>query len=81
MDLELKLFARARDLAGAETIIVSVPEGCLVSDVRCALSEQYPNLAPIIPSLHFAVDNRYVTDPMPVDAKAEIACFPPVSGG
>ncbi|MFN0199751.1 MAG: MoaD/ThiS family protein [Planctomycetaceae bacterium] len=81
MDLELKLFARARDLAGAETIIVSVPERCLVLDVRRALSEQFPNLTPILPSLLIAVDNQYVTDSMPVGANADIACFPPVSGG
>lgn len=81
MNCQVKLFARARDLAGAESVTVTLPEPCTVADLRRALAAQHPSLQPVLASLLFAVDNQYVTDCMTVPPQAEIACFPPVSGG
>lgn len=81
MHCEIKLFARARDLAGAEKVSVELSEPCTVADLRQSLGEQHPALEPVLPSLLFAVDNQYVTDAMSISASGEIAAFPPVSGG
>ena len=81
MNCQVKLFARARDLAGAETVTVNLPETCTVADLRRSLAEQHPALQPVLPSLLFAVDNQYVTEAMNITAHGEIAAFPPVSGG
>lgn len=81
MKVTLKLFARARDLAGAETIAVELSDGSTVGDLRTQLREQHPDLASLVPSLLFAQGTDYVDDSAIIEADADLACFPPVSGG
>ncbi len=81
MKLEVKLFARARDLAGAPLVEVEVPETGCVGDLRAALATRFPALSPLAASLLIAVDNDYADDRRPLGRAADVACFPPVSGG
>lgn len=81
MLLNIRLFARAKDLAGSETVSVQVPEGATVGDLRTALHDQYPSLKPVIPNLHVAIGTDYAKDSAMLDESQSISCFPPVSGG
>ncbi len=81
MKVEVKLFARARDVAGAETVSVEVPDSAKVADLRAALALKFPEMESLVPSLLVAVGNEYADDETTLDASKEIACFPPVSGG
>lgn len=81
MLLNIRLFARAKDLAGSETISVEVPDEATVGDLRSALHEQFPTLEPIIPNLHVAIGTDYANDTATLDKSQSISCFPPVSGG
>lgn len=81
MKLAVKLFARAKDLAGAGQVIVEVTEPATVGGVRAALTSAYPALAPIASRLLIAVGTDYATDSQPLASESEVACFPPVSGG
>jgi sulfur-carrier protein len=81
MNVKVQLFARARDLAGASVVEVEVVEPATVGGLRAALGHSYPALAPLLPRLHVAVNSEYAADGDPVPSGAEIACFPPVSGG
>lgn len=81
MNVSVQLFARARDLAGAETVCVDVADNATVGDVRAALVRTYPALEPIAGSLLVAVNADYATDTQPVQPGQVVACFPPVSGG
>ena len=81
MKIKVKLFAQARDLAGHETIVVDLPEQATVADLRTTLSETFPQLCPLMSSLHIAVGTDYATDDTVIDTSQEVACFPPVSGG
>ena len=81
MKLNVQLFARARDLAGSGVVEVELPEAARVADLRAALGEHYPQLRPLLPSLHVALGNDYASDETVIDPNAQIACFPPVSGG
>ena len=81
MKVEVKLFARARDVAGAETVSVEVPDSAKVADLRAALALKFPEMESLAPSLLVAVGNEYADDQTTLDASKEIACFPPVSGG
>ena len=81
MTLKVKLFARAREAAGSPTVTVNVPEQARVGDLKLALAEQFPGLRPIAKSLLVTVGTDYADDSLPLDPAAEIACFPPVSGG
>jgi len=81
MIARVRLFAAARQLAGADQITVELAEGATVADLRRALTERYPTLAPLLPQTLFAIDTEYVGDTAVVAPEAEIACIPPVSGG
>jgi molybdopterin converting factor subunit 1 len=81
MKVEVRLFARARDAAGAERVTVELPRSARVGDLRAILAAQFPRLAPLAPSLLVAVGNDYAGDQAVLGEESEIACFPPVSGG
>lgn len=81
MKTVLKLFARARDLAGSPTVEVDLPESATAADLRVALGEQVPTLRPILSSLLIAVGNDYAAPTTPVGGRTDLAVFPPVSGG
>ncbi len=81
MNVQVRLFAVARELAGVDSVEVSVPVGGTVAQLRRALAVQVPALAGILPQVLFAVGSNYVADATPLAADAEVACIPPVSGG
>ena len=81
MTLTVNLFARARDLAGGPQLTVELETGATIADLKSALIATRPQLAPLIPSLLVAVDGEYATDADRLAPAAEVACFPPVSGG
>ena len=81
MNVEVRLFARAKDLAGAERISLEIPASATVGDLRAALGERVPALRPLLPTLLVAINNDFADDRQQIPSNAEIACFPPVSGG
>lgn len=81
MNVTVKLFARARELAGADAVPLELPESACIGDLRSALYDTYPKLRPLSGTLLIAVNNDYARDGDPVRPDCEIACFPPVSGG
>ena len=81
MKVSVKLFARARELAGAPSLDVDLPEGATVAQMKSALLEKTPALQPLAPSLLVAVGSDYVSESAVIPPGAEVACFPPVSGG
>lgn len=81
MTINVRLFARARDLAGQPAVEIDLPAGSTVAQLREALAARIPALRPILPQLLVAQDNEYATDETPLSSGAELACFPPVSGG
>lgn len=81
MLLNIRLFARAKDLAGSGTISVEVPDQANVGDLKSSLLDQYPALEPVIRNLHVAIGTDYANDTAVLDESQSISCFPPVSGG
>lgn len=81
MTVLVNLFARARDLVGADRVAIDLAPGSDVAALRRALAESHPALAPLAPRLLFALDAEYAADGAALRADAEVACFPPVSGG
>ena len=83
---QVRFFARARDLAGAETVCVPIDDAdndgtVTIGRLKAALAQQVPALAPLMGNLHFAVGTDYADDSVVVRPWDDIACFPPVSGG
>lgn len=81
MNVSVRLFARARDLAGSTAITLELTEPATVADLRSALLQARPQLQPLAASLLVAVGTEYAPDNATIAAGTEIAVFPPVSGG
>jgi molybdopterin converting factor subunit 1 len=81
MKVCVKLFAVARQRAGASTLEVEIPGAATAGQLRAALAEQFPPLKDILAHSRIAVANEYAADNDPISAAAEIALIPPVSGG
>ena len=81
MICRVKLFARARDLAGASEVAVELPGGATVKELRAALAREYPALAGLLERSALAVQDEFAGDSLVVPAGAEVALLPPVSGG
>ena len=81
MTLTVRLFARARDLAGADAVSVELPAGATAADLRRRLAVQCPRLAGLLERSALAVDDEFADDAQPLDGAREVALLPPVSGG
>lgn len=81
MKVQVQLFARARDLAGSEWVEVDVPPPASVRELRAALERSIPALSVVRSALLIAVNNEYAADATLIAEEAEVAAFPPVSGG
>jgi len=79
--ISLKLFAAAKQLAGFDAIVLDLPPGATVGQLRRQLLLAAPSLAPMGSQLMFAVNADYADDSWPVPPDADVACIPPVSGG
>jgi sulfur-carrier protein len=81
MNLCVRLFARARDLAGADHVAVELPAGATVAGLRARLVAQCPRLAELAKRCAVAVEAEFAGDEDVLKDGAEIALLPPVSGG
>ena len=81
MTLTVHLFARLRDLAGADAVALTLPEGATVADVRRALAARHPGLAELLARSAVAVNHDFAPDAAAVAQGLEVAVIPPVSGG
>jgi molybdopterin converting factor subunit 1 len=81
MNLRVLLFARARDLAGAGEILVELPDGAVVADLRRRLVALYPRLTALAGKCAVAVDAEFAGEERVLTEGVEIALLPPVSGG
>jgi len=80
-NLTVRLFARARDLAGSDHVTVELSPGMTVGDLRRSLGAAYPSLRALLEHSAVAVNNEYAGDSVPLPPDAELALLPPVSGG
>lgn len=81
MKLTIKLFAAARQMAGADQLTIEVAEGARLGELIDAVVAQHPGLAAVIRHAAWAVDLKYAGRNTPLSATSEVALIPPVSGG
>ena len=77
----IRLFARARDLAGRASLHVDVAPQSTVGALRRQLAETLPDLGTILPRCAVAVQGEFAQDVVVLPPDAEVAILPPVSGG
>ena len=81
MNVRIKLFSLARDLAGFSEQMVDLGRNPRAGAVLEYLSEHHPEFADWRSSIRIAVNQEYVSNEHALNEGDEVAVIPPVSGG
>ena len=79
--VKLLLFATLRDRAGTKSIELDVPPDLTVQGLKDQVSAEYPSLKESMKSVLISINREYAFDEAVIPPDAELAMFPPVSGG
>ena len=81
ISVNVKPFARYREIMGEQSIVIKLPSGSLVADLIIDLVIQYPELKSIQHNLVVAINYEYQDHNHLLQSDDEVALIPPVSGG
>jgi molybdopterin converting factor subunit 1 len=79
--VKLLFFATLRDRAGTKTMELDIPTDLTVQGLKDKISNEYPNLKESMSSVLITINREYAFDDALIPPNAELAMFPPVSGG
>ncbi|MCK6585010.1 MAG: molybdopterin converting factor subunit 1 [Anaerolineales bacterium] len=79
--IKLLFFATIRDRAGTRSLEMDIPDDMTIQQLKQKLGADYPNLKESMKSVLITIDREYAFDEAIIPSNAEIALFPPVSGG
>jgi len=79
--IKLLFFATIRDRAGTKSMELDVPMDLTVEGLKEKIAEEYPNLKDSMKSVLITINREYAFDEAVIPQGAEMAMFPPVSGG
>jgi MoaE-MoaD fusion protein len=74
-------FAYLRDATRTNSIKLNLPAGSTIGDLKKILTRKYPSLSERLPHTLNSINRQFVDDATTIPPNAEIAFFPPVSGG
>jgi len=74
-------FATLRDRTGVKSVELQIPFQANVAIFKALLTERYPALTGLMNHTLISINHEYVYDETIIPPNAEIALFPPVSGG
>jgi molybdopterin converting factor subunit 1 len=80
-DVNVLFFAILKERAGKDSHSISIPTGTSTAEFRQLLHAELPDLPDGGSSMLVAVNKEYAFDEEIIPEGAEIALFPPVSGG
>jgi len=81
MKIKIYFFATLSDYVGTKTVELEVPTGTTVAGLKELLIKKYPRMSSAQKSIMTAVNREYAAGEQIIPLDAEIAFFPPVSGG
>ncbi len=79
--VKLLFFATLRDRAGSKSMELDIPTDLTVQGLKDKISSEYPNLSDAMSSVIITINREYAFDEAVIPPNAELAMFPPVSGG
>ena len=79
--MKVRLFAAAKQIVGAEEIVVELEDETVVRDLRKEVESKHPELRDILACSRIAINASYASEDSTVSQDDEIAIIPPVSGG
>lgn len=81
MRVTVRLFARLRELAGAELLVVDVAEPATAKSVWQSVATAKPALLPFASAVSCAINANFSRMSQPIAEGDDVAFLPPVSGG
>lgn len=79
--IRLLFFATLRERAGTKSLDLEIPADMTVRGLKEKLAAEYPNLRESLKSVLITINREYAFDEAVIPPNAEMALFPPVSGG
>jgi molybdopterin converting factor subunit 1 len=79
--VKVMFFATLRDYVGKKSEDVEIPFNTTIGGLLDFLVVTYPNLEKVKDTIMVAINREYATNEQIIPEGAEIAFFPPVSGG
>ena len=79
--MNVRLFARLREIAGAPVVSVVLPDSATVQDAWRSLAGRFPEMGAYAGSVSCAVNDDYARMNASLKEGDEVAFLPPVSGG
>ena len=79
--IKVLFFATLRDRAGIKSTELEIPTETTVQGLKDLIIDIYPNLQETMDSVVISVNREFAFDESIVPENAEVAMFPPVSGG
>jgi molybdopterin synthase catalytic subunit len=74
-------FATLKDRAGTARLEMELDEQASLAELKARLAERYPAAAPLLPTTLAAINREFASEEQILPPGAEVAFFPPVSGG
>ena len=82
MKVTVLFFATLRSLTGIKSVELDLPPESRVSDLKISVGGRFPQTTPALgDSVLVSVNREYAQDDQIIPDGAEVALFPPVSGG
>jgi molybdopterin synthase catalytic subunit len=81
MRLEVRTFGGLAERAGLTALVIELPDGASVAELRRAVASAHPALAPLMDRVAVAIDLEVARDDAVLEAGQEVALLPPVAGG
>lgn len=79
--IKILFFATLRERAGEKAIEMDLPVETTVQGLKDLLVQRYPDLQGTMDTVVVSVNREFAFDEALIPASAEVALFPPVSGG
>ena len=79
--MRVRLFAGLREVLGRREVTVDLDDGATIGDLKRAMGERFPQLAPFLPALAYAVNEEFRPLNFRLSEGDEVALIPPISGG
>jgi molybdopterin converting factor subunit 1 len=79
--VKVLFFATLRDYVGSKSVELEIPFGITVDGLTDLLIATYPRLEKVKDMMMAAINHEYAAEAEVIPEGAEIAFFPPVSGG
>jgi molybdopterin converting factor subunit 1 len=79
--IRVLFFAHLRELTGTRQLELEIQDGWTVADLKREMINRFPQLEKAMDHLIAAVNQNFAPDETAIPDEAEVAFFPPVSGG